>query len=165
MLRHAKSDWNTNTSDHDRPLNPRGRSAAAAVGIALARSGEIPDLALTSSALRARSTLEIAAQAGSWPTEISADPSLYGTSAAGALAAVAAAEGDVQRLMVVGHQPTWGTLITTLTGASVVVKTATVVAIDLSATSWRKAPEARGSISYMLQPRLFTDGSWNLEPI
>ena len=165
MLRHAKSDWTTNTSDHDRPLNARGRSAAAAVGIVLARSGEIPDLAVASSALRARSTLEIAAQTGNWPTEISVDPSLYGTSAAGALAVVAATDGDVQRLMVVGHQPTWGTLVRTLTGASVVVKTATVVAIDLSATSWRKGPEARGSICYMLQPRLFTDGSWDLEPV
>ena len=64
--------------------------------------------------------------------------------------------------MIVGHQPTWGSLVYSLTGGSVEIKTATLVAIDIAATSWRDLPKAGGSIAYVLQPRLFTDGTWDL---
>ena len=42
------------------------------------------------------------------------------------------------------------------------MKTATLVAIDLTIRSWSNASTARGSIAYLLQPRLFTDGSWEI---
>jgi phosphohistidine phosphatase len=165
VFRHAKSDWNTGDPDHERPLNNRGRQSASAIGMALARSREVPELAVTSSARRARSTLEIAVETGGWDTEILVDSELYGTSPAGALAVVSSAPPDVHRLMIVGHQPTWGGLVEALTGGSVLIKTATVVAIDLAIGSWREAPRARGSVSYMIQSRLFTEGSWNLSPL
>jgi phosphohistidine phosphatase len=163
ILRHAKSDWAASYgSDHGRPLNKRGKRAARAVGIAVARSGEVPDRAITSTAVRARDTLERAMDAGGWDSEVSASDALYGTSVAGALSVAAGGGGDAERLMLVGHQPTWGSLVYALTGASVVVKTATLIAVDLAAGSWADAENARGSIAYLLQPRLFTDGSWRL---
>ncbi len=163
ILRHAKSDWNAAYGgDHERPLNTRGMRAARAVGIAVARSGEIPDMAMTSTATRARTTLDEAIDAGSWDTAVSEDRRLYGTSPAGALEVASAAPDDIERLMLVGHQPTWGSLVRALTGASVVVKTATLVAVDLRITRWLDAPTADGSIAYLFQPRLFTDGTWDL---
>jgi phosphohistidine phosphatase len=163
VLRHAKSDWDAAYDrDHDRPLNKRGRRAASAVGVALSRSGEVPDLAITSSALRARTTVDLAMAAGEWDTTVEVSPALYGTSAHGALDVATTAPDDIGRLMLVGHQPAWGSLVYALTGGSVEMKTATVVAVDLSVGSWHDAPLARGSIAYVLQPRLFTDGSWEL---
>jgi phosphohistidine phosphatase len=163
ILRHAKSDWDAAYGrDHDRPLNKRGTRAARAVGTVLARSGEVPEMAITSSAVRARSTLEHAMDAGDWGTEVRVTADLYGTSPRGALEVAASAPPGVERLMLVGHQPTWGSLALSLTGGSVEIKTATVVAIDLSIASWSDAPRARGSIAYLLQPRLFTDGTWGL---
>lgn len=163
VLRHAKSDWQApHRRDHDRPLNRRGRKAAHAVGTAVARSNETPDAVITSSALRARSTVEAAAKAGGWATPIRVTSDLYGTSVADALRIGSTAPDDVERLMIVGHQPTWGSLVYSLTGGSVEIKTATLVAIDIAATSWRDLPKAGGSIAYVLQPRLFTDGTWDL---
>lgn len=59
LMRHAKSDWNhADLSDHDRPLNPRGRYAATAMGNWLRAQGHLPDSALVSSAARTVETFE-----------------------------------------------------------------------------------------------------------
>ena len=62
--------------------------------------------------------------------------------------------------MLVGHQPGWGYLVRSVTGAAVNMKTATVAGIDMQMESWRHAPEAMGSLAYLLQPRMFTD--WDI---
>ena len=59
LMRHAKSDWSHGTSDHDRPLNPRGRSAAEALGNWLRAEGLLPDAVLCSTAARTRETCAI----------------------------------------------------------------------------------------------------------
>lgn len=57
LMRHAKSDWGSRTlSDHARPLNPRGRRAARAMGDWLRQQGLLPDTALVSTAMRTRET-------------------------------------------------------------------------------------------------------------
>jgi hypothetical protein len=37
-----------------------------------------------------------------------------------------------------------------------------VVAIDLDIERWREAPHSEGVLAYLLNPRMFTDGSWTL---
>lgn len=56
LMRHAKSDWSHGASDHDRPLNKRGRGAAEALGDWLRRAGLVPDAVLCSTAARTRET-------------------------------------------------------------------------------------------------------------
>lgn len=130
------------------------------MGKLLSRLGETPDLIVTSSAVRARETALLAADAGEWGCETIEVDDLYGTSAGGALRVASRTPDAVDRLMLVGHQPTWGYLVRALTGAAVEMKTATVAAVDLRMASWRHAPEAAGTLAYLLQPRLFSD--WDL---
>jgi phosphohistidine phosphatase len=69
LIRHAKSDWETDASDHDRPLNERGWRNAPVVGRFLARTYlgangtpallPMPDRLVTSTALRAKTTAEL----------------------------------------------------------------------------------------------------------
>ncbi|MGW3729375.1 SixA phosphatase family protein, partial [Streptomyces sp. NPDC000851] len=61
VLRHAKSAWPLDVADHERPLAPRGRRDAPAAGRALAEADCLPDLALCSTAARARQTWDPAA--------------------------------------------------------------------------------------------------------
>jgi phosphohistidine phosphatase len=158
ILRHAKSDWNSAAaSDHDRPLNRRGTAAALTMGRVLTRIGEIPDVVYTSSAIRAKETAILAADAGGWKTEMVELDELYATSAGAALAVAAGASDSVKRLMLVGHQPTWGYLVRAVTGASVQMKTATVAGIDMHMDRWEHASQAMGSLAYLLQPRLFEE--------
>ena len=161
ILRHAKSDWNAGAaSDHARPLNRRGTGAALTMGRVLTRIGEIPDLVYTSSATRARETVLLAADAGGWDIEVQEIDDLYGASANSALQVASQAPDHIERLMLVGHQPAWGYLVRSVTGAAVNMKTATVAGIDMHLESWRHAPEAMGSLAYLLQPRMFT--KWEL---
>lgn len=58
LMRHAKSDWSSGAGpDFERPLNPRGRTAAAALGDWLRAQGLIPDEVLSSSAERTGQTV------------------------------------------------------------------------------------------------------------
>ena len=62
VVRHAKSSWgDASLPDHDRPLNSRGRRVAPLMGELLASRIKAPDLTLSSTALRARTTAGIIA--------------------------------------------------------------------------------------------------------
>ncbi len=162
LLRHAKSDWDAEfQSDHSRPLNERGMTSARAIGLALARSNQVPDSVISSSALRAQSTAFLAADTGAWDTEIQITDELYGTSAGAVLSIIKDTPDDVDRLMLVGHEPTWSTAAGVLIGGGRVrVRTGCAVAIDLA--GWALAEPGRGELAWMLTPRLFTDGEWDL---
>src|SRR5258708_4362712 len=79
LLRHAKSSWtDPSLSDHERPLAPRGRRAAMRVARYANTEGIRPDLVLSSSALRARETLEVLRPALGPGAELRIDDDLYG---------------------------------------------------------------------------------------
>ena len=57
IMRHAKSSWTSGAaSDHQRPLNKRGRRAAPLVAARLRDLGWIPDLVIASDSERTRET-------------------------------------------------------------------------------------------------------------
>ena len=62
LMRHAKSAWPTGVEDSHRPLEARGRAAAAAIGAWLRGKGLQPDAALVSTAQRTRETWELTAR-------------------------------------------------------------------------------------------------------
>jgi phosphohistidine phosphatase len=102
LVRHAKSDWgDPSLDDHDRPLNDRGKRDAPRMARRLAEAGLRPDVILSSTALRARTTAE--AFAAELRIAVSLEPELYGAPA-GSLLAVAAATGAAS-VMVVAHDP------------------------------------------------------------
>ena len=163
LMRHGKSDWDAPFgSDHERPLSKRGVRAATVMGGVLANAGLVPDHAITSSAVRARTTLELAMEAGSWDSTMEVSGALYGTSPGGALEVAAGAPPEAEALMLVGHEPTWSALAYHLTGGAVQMKTATVVGIDIPVDGWHRLPAVNGDLAFVLQPRHFTTDAWQL---
>jgi phosphohistidine phosphatase len=59
LIRHAKSSWKEQVSDHERPLKKRGFSDAALVSKHTKDLFTVPDLILSSTAKRAKSTAVI----------------------------------------------------------------------------------------------------------
>lgn len=156
LFRHGKSDWDAEYgADHERPLSERGKRAAATMGALLRDLGEAPDRIVSSTAVRAESTAELARISGGWSGPLELDETLYGSSPEGALAVAAARGGDAARLMLVGHEPTWSMLATRLTGGTIAVRTGSIIGIDLSVGGWPQAPRARGTVAYALHPRMF----------
>ena len=155
ILRHAKSSWdNARLSDHDRPLNGRGKADAPRVGQLLRDEELTPDLIVTSSAKRALATAEAAAIASDYDNEITVTRALYHAGVEDCLELLADLPGDPQRVMIVGHNPTWEMLVEHLTGKIEVMPTAAVAQIALPLASWSELDEdTTGKLINVWRPR------------
>lgn len=163
LFRHGKSDWNANThGDRDRPLNARGERAAATMGLVLRKMGEVPDLVISSPAIRAEATATLARISGGWDSRLEIAEELYGAGPESALVVAARCGDDAERLMLVGHEPTWSLLAQQITGGRIVVRTATVLAFDLNDAKWEDVRRANGSLAFAVHPRMFTADGWEL---
>lgn len=139
LMRHAKSDWGDETlSDHDRPLNRRGRNDAPLLGRWVAVIGGVPDIVLCSSALRTRQTVD--QMLPEWPTEpaISYNDSLYLASPEGILDSVRSDACDAGRVMVVAHNPGMASLVSQLAGRWIDMPTAAIAVFRIRDPDWNK---------------------------
>jgi phosphohistidine phosphatase len=156
VLRHAKSDWGAPfASDAQRPLAPRGERAARSVGRFLAATGRVPDAVITSPAVRARTTVELAAEAGEWSCPVRVSETLYGGSVAAILDEVRQQPVAHARVLIAGHEPTWSTLVATLIGGGEVrMPTAAVACIGFEQEAWTAIASGAGTLRWLVPPRL-----------
>jgi phosphohistidine phosphatase len=106
LLRHAKSSWSDpGLRDEDRPLAPRGERAADRIRDYLDAEGIHPELALCSSALRARQTLARVLPALGTDLEVHIEPALYTFDADVVLDRLGRISSDVTSALIVGHNP------------------------------------------------------------
>ena len=104
LMRHAKSDWDDPAlSDHDRPLNPRGRRDAPKIGAWLHARGFVPDVALVSSARRTQETWEYLLPILGGAIPMQSLPGLYHADADAILAHLRAQTAPT--VLVIGHNP------------------------------------------------------------
>jgi len=125
------------------------------MGEVLRELGVVPDLVVSSTAIRARSTAELVRLSGGWDCRLILDDTLYGSGVTETLAAAAAHGGDTTRVMLVGHEPTWSMTLTHLTGAKASIRTGTVADIEILASDWDQLPSSRGVLVSLLQSRAF----------
>jgi len=156
ILRHAKSDWKTSfESDHERPLAKRGLGAARLMGRFLAKLDLAPDLILSSTAVRARQTAELATESGSWSCPMVLCEEFYGSSATAELSVIQAQEAQHSRLLLTGHEPTWSELVGALTGGGKPrMPTAAMARIDLPIDDWADLRAGLGTLSWLVSPKL-----------
>lgn len=160
LLRHAKSDWDAAYSDdHARPLAERGLKAARKMGRWATSIGLVPDQALASTALRARQTLALAAEAGGWGGVARLTDALYEATPEAVLAEIRATPDDVGVLVVVGHEPTTSRLVSLLIGGGAVeIKTAAAARVDVPVMRWADVAPARGVLAALVPPGAFEPG-------
>jgi phosphohistidine phosphatase len=116
VLRHAKSAWPVGVADHERPLAPRGLRDAPAAGRALAEADCLPDLALCSTAVRARQTWDLASAQWGTPPPVRHDPRLYAAGVLDLLTVVQEVPPETETLLLVGHNPGLEELVLALAG-------------------------------------------------
>ena len=156
FFRHGKSDWDADFgADHERPINKRGREASARMGRFLADAEQLPDRIITSSAVRARATLERAAKEGKWgeiPTLVTDD--LYEASPDSVLDVIRAENDDSSRLLLIGHEPTWSQTIGRMIGGGrVKMSTATMARVDFEIPTWHQADFNQGVLRWLVPPK------------
>jgi len=156
LLRHAKSSWTDPAlADHARPLNARGRRAAALVGRHLHAMQWQPDLVLCSSATRTRQTLELLGIADAVDVEI--EDSLYGAEAGELVARIRRVPAVVKALLLIGHNPGLEDVTSVLIGGDAALAgkfpTGAMADVRLPIRRWEEVAPGIGRLEAFVAPR------------
>ena len=137
LMRHAKSSWKQlDLEDHERPLNHRGLKDAPRMGKLLFELELLPQLVLSSSAVRSRETVEEMVKVVDFKGEATyldeffmAEPEVY-------LDALRKLPDSLERVMVLGHNPGLEGLLNMLTGRIEPLPTGSIAYITLPIKRW-----------------------------
>ena len=141
LLRHSKSDWTGDEVDIDRPLAKRGRRQAPEAGQWLATHVDRIDMAVVSTAKRARATWDlVSAELGERP-ETRHDDDAYAASARELLDIIRNLGEELGTVVLVGHNPGLEGLAEALIGDWIPLPTSALAVIELDGP-WRSAGRA-----------------------
>jgi phosphohistidine phosphatase len=155
LLRHAHAGdpaaWLA--PDASRPLSEKGERQADRMGRYLALIGLAPDAVVTSPKVRAARTAEIVAVHLGVP--VTMDPRLAGPFSLEDVEAILADAGSPARPVLVGHDPDFSDLLSSLAGAaSIPMKKGALARIDIDGHLRTGA----GTLRWLLPPDLLPDG-------
>lgn len=162
LLRHAKSTWDDPVKrDFDRPLNGKGRRAAARIGQWLHDEAAAFDHVRASPAVRVRQTIEGIEDGLRRPLNAMFDARIYLASAMTLLDVVQGFEAGATTALLIGHNPGLEDLLLYLTPPADPLRgeveakypTATVAVLDLDVATWREIDEGRAHLRHFVRPR------------
>lgn len=138
LIRHAKSSWaEPGLPDHDRALNDRGRRDAPEMGRRLELRGVEPDLIVSSTALRARTTARLMAdELGVAPDRIVHDERVYASSVDRLLYLLQELDEKLDCVLLVGHNPEMTELARHFSDAIPDMPTCAVAEFRFDADTW-----------------------------
>ena len=156
LLRHGKSDWDAGYgTDHDRPLKNRGGRAARLMGRFLRATDQVPDAIVSSSAVRALTTAQLAAEAGDWGCEPRVEPAIYEATRSTVLDLIRGLDADLDSVLIAGHQPTFSEVTGSLVGsAQFRFPTAALACVDVPVARWDAVEFGRGMLVWFVTPKL-----------
>lgn len=153
IIRHAKSSWNFDLDDHDRPLGSRGRRDVKRVASYLSDNVPTPQLLITSTASRALHTaLFIADEWGYAEDQIELNNSLYMAGPSEIMEVISDTKMD--SLAIFGHNPGLTSLINKLqTEYLDNLPTCGVYTIDFQIDSWKELNTTIGKTRSFIFPK------------
>ncbi|MBW6527358.1 histidine phosphatase family protein [Sphingomonas sp. RHCKR7] len=163
LLRHAKSGWDDAVPrDLDRPLNPKGRRAAQAMGRELRAMGLDFDRVIASPAVRVRETIDEVERGLGRALAPEWDRRLYLASAATLLDVVHEQDERAETVLLVGHNPGLEELVLALVpeapgGLRDAVEekypTATLAEMTFAADRWEAVASGGATLTRFVRPR------------
>ncbi len=152
LIRHAKAEKETSGKDFDRPLKYTGIQDATFMAERLKEQLFIPQLIITSPALRTKTTAEIFADQFSLP-EPEANNAIYEASMQTWLRTINQLPNDKDFIAIVGHNPGVSQILYYLTGDAREVHTCAVAIIDFEADDWAEVSSDSGQVAYFSSPK------------
>ena len=160
LLRHGKSDWDTDVDDFNRPLKKRGINASIQAGKWLRENKLVPDFVISSSARRAMQTAELCCAAmGIKKKNIYRQKHIYLATPEELLLSLEDCPKQAKRVMLVGHNPGLEELLYFLVNNQLTIPedgklmpTATLAVLDMP-DSWRKLKNGTGTLKFLTRPR------------
>lgn len=156
LIRHAKSDWNNaGLRDFDRPLNKRGNSNAPEMADRLLKQHIIPDLMVSSPALRAITTAKYFADTlGVESEEIQLEGSIYEANVKSLLEVINQLDNQFNRVALFGHNPGLTDFANYLSTANIYnMPTCSVVMIEFPFGNWNEVSADTGELKLFDYPK------------
>lgn len=138
LMRHAKSSWDEpELPDFDRPLNKRGEKDAYRMGKLIKKEKLIPDMILSSPAVRAKATTQAVVDKIEYDDEVLYLDSLYLGEPENYFRALIELSDDVERVLVVGHNPGLETVLQIMCGKVESLPTAAIAYLKVPVRKWK----------------------------
>jgi phosphohistidine phosphatase len=156
LIRHAKSDWSTpNCSDFNRPLNERGENDVILMAIALLNRKLIPELIISSPAVRAISTAKsMVKEWGINEESIQLNKSIYEASCDTLLKIVNNLDSNSDLIALFGHNNSITDLAVYLTEADIFnIPTCGAVLISFPFEDWKMISKKTGLVEMYDYPK------------
>ena len=153
LVRHAKSSWEYDVIDHQRPLNKRGVNDANLVSKKLSKNNLIIDQVLSSDAMRAKNTANIFVDnLNIDKTIFSLNHDLYDFAGNDLLKVIKSCDDSVNSLMLFGHNHAITGFVNTFGSISIDnVPTSGVTIIEFDIKNWKNLK--KGKTTKTLFPR------------
>lgn len=160
ILRHGKSDWDVSVlNDYDRPLNKKGRKASKLMGKKILEFNLMPDIILSSSAVRAEKTTKIITKNCLFVDEPQYFEGFYSEDEDFIISTIKQLDNDADRVMIIGHNPILSNLILKLTSYEMDMKikfpTSGLAQITCNIDKWSDLKEGVNELGLLLYPKLF----------
>ncbi len=138
IIRHAKSSWKDYTlDDFDRPLNKRGLSNAPLMGSYLKGRDIVPDIILSSPALRAKTTAKIIANTVKYDKKIIYRDNIYEAHSTTLHSILNSLDNKYTIVFLVGHNPGLNLLVDSYVGFNENIPTCGVVELEIKCDKWK----------------------------
>ena len=154
-FRHGKSDWNADyESDHNRPISNRGIKASVRMGRYLSRINQKPELVISSTALRARDTAEIAIRSGRWGSKLILEDKIYEGTVQTLFSIIKQQNDKHTNICIVGHEPSLSGLIEKCDNFKLPkFPTAAMARIDFDSIKWNEIDYEHGKKIWIKKPK------------
>lgn len=155
FIRHAKSSWDYEVNDIDRPLKMRGIADAHLIGNKLKKEAVQPDVILSSPANRAIHTaLIMLRQMDIDPSILKVDVNLYDFEGSSLINVIKKLPNEVDIALLFGHNYAMTSVVNMLGDKFIDnVTTAGVVVINFAGSKWGSIPEEKGVTELVLFPK------------
>ena len=157
-MRHAKAEPGVpEQSDFERALAARGRDDAALMGKSLAKLDAVPDGIVSSTAVRAKETAELAARAMKFKGAIRLESELYGSDGDAWIDALRALPSSLDSVLVVAHSPGIEEAAALLAGGAsrnFDVPTSGLLAFAADVSRWKELEPGDAALLWFVRPKL-----------
>ena len=156
LVRHAKSSWkHEGLKDIDRPLKKRGIRNAEFMAKILKKSDNIPEVIISSTAIRAYDTSKLFAEEFGIE-DIIVNEQLYMADYDDFISVIKDVPGGINRLMIFSHNPGITYLASTLGKKDIEnIPTCGIVRIDFECSHWNEVKAENGIFIFFEYPKKY----------
>jgi len=156
LVRHAKSSWKfPELDDFERPLNKRGKRDTPVMGQFLKDEKIMPDIIISSPAVRASTTAKTISEILSYPlNRVKYFDEIYEANATSLFDVVHKVNDKYESAMLIGHNPSMTYFANMLANIHIDnIPTCGIVCVELDISSWQEIVENCGVLQFFKFPK------------